>query len=90
MKYGALLQRAGAEFKIDPALLKAVAAAESGFDPGAVSPKGAIGLMQVMPATAERFGLAPRTGASLAQRLMDPETNIRLSAVPSGIVPDVP
>ena len=68
------------EFKLDPALLKAVAAAESGFNARAVSSKGAIGLMQVMPATAERFGVAPNAGASLTQRLMDPETNIRLSA----------
>lgn len=80
LKYEALLQRAADEFKLDPALLKAVAAAESGFDAQAVSPKGAIGLMQVMPATAERFGLAPRPGVSLVQRLMDPETNVRLSA----------
>jgi hypothetical protein len=80
LKYEALLQRAADELMLDPALLKAVVAAESGFDAQAVSPEGAIGLMQVMPATTERFGLAPGPGASLVQRLMDPETNVRLSA----------
>lgn len=39
------------------ALLTAVVAVESGFDPKAVSPKGAKGLMQLMPATARRFGV---------------------------------
>jgi soluble lytic murein transglycosylase-like protein len=41
-------------------LLAAVAAAESAFDPGAVSPKGAAGLMQLMPATAQRFKVGNR------------------------------
>ena len=71
-RYEPLLQRVADEFKLDPALLKAVAAAESGFDARAISAKGAIGLMQVMPATAERFGFAPHAGASAVQRLMDP------------------
>src|SRR6476661_3804088 len=52
-----LLQQAAREFSLDPALLKAVMAAESAFNPAAVSPKGAIGLMQIMPATAERYGV---------------------------------
>ncbi|MGA8881814.1 MAG: transglycosylase SLT domain-containing protein, partial [Azonexus sp.] len=53
--YEPLLKRASTDYAVDLALLKAVMAAESGFDPNAVSAKGAIGLMQVMPLTAERY-----------------------------------
>ncbi|MEJ7931255.1 lytic transglycosylase domain-containing protein [Ramlibacter sp. AN1015] len=63
---------------IEYELLKALIAAESGFDPQAVSPKGAVGLMQVMPATAERFGLRKDERAPIAQRLTEPRTNVRV------------
>jgi soluble lytic murein transglycosylase-like protein len=79
-KYEALLNQAATEFSLDPALLKAVMAAESGFNPAAVSNKGAIGLMQVMPATAERYGMQSDRKKSVAQKLADPKTNIRLGA----------
>lgn len=46
--------------QIDAALLAAVAATESGFNARAVSPKGAAGLMQLMPDTARRFQVADR------------------------------
>lgn len=78
--YEPLLRAASSEFAVDLALLKAVAAAESGFDPDAVSPKGAVGLMQVMPATAERYGLAGDGKRSLETKLRDPQTNIRVGA----------
>lgn len=42
---------------IAPELIRAVMAAESNYDPKAVSPKGAIGLMQLLPSTARRFGI---------------------------------
>jgi len=42
---------------VNPDLVAAVARAESAFDPRAISPKGARGLMQLMPATGRRFGL---------------------------------
>ncbi|MDO9420669.1 MAG: lytic transglycosylase domain-containing protein [Herminiimonas sp.] len=79
-KYEKLLNDAANEFNLDPALLKAVMAAESGFNPNAVSPKGAVGLMQLMPATAERFGLQADRKKTVAQKLTDPKTNIRLGA----------
>jgi soluble lytic murein transglycosylase-like protein len=43
--------------KLDPALVRAVIGVESGGNPTAVSRKGALGLMQLIPSTAERFGV---------------------------------
>lgn len=54
---------------VDLELLKALIATESGFDAKALSPRGAVGLMQVMPETAQRYGV---TG-----RLSDPAVNIK-------------
>lgn len=51
-------ERAGARHGVDPDLVLAVIQAESAGDRRAVSPKGAQGLMQLMPATAARFGVA--------------------------------
>ena len=79
-KYEPILAQAARDFAVDLALLKAVMAAESRFNPAAVSRKGAIGLMQVMPATAQRYGLYADNAQTLQQKLHDPETNIRLGA----------
>jgi hypothetical protein len=49
---------AARQFNLDPALVRAVIHAESGFNARARSPKGAIGLMQLMPATARSLGVA--------------------------------
>jgi soluble lytic murein transglycosylase len=46
------------QYAVSPALVRAVIQVESGWEPGAISPKGAKGLMQLMPATAERFGVS--------------------------------
>lgn len=43
--------------KVDPALVKAVISTESGWNPRAISRKGAVGLMQLIPATAQRYGV---------------------------------
>lgn len=55
--YDSLIVRAARAESVDPALVKAVIAAESRFDPRAVSRKGALGLMQLMPDTAEKLGV---------------------------------
>lgn len=55
-------------FKMDPRLVLAVMATESGFDPNAKSPKNAWGLMQLIPETAERFSV---------KDILDPVDNIR-------------
>lgn len=51
-----LVQRVASTHGVHPALLKAIIEVESGFNARALSPKGAVGLMQVMPATAARYG----------------------------------
>jgi len=56
------------EYGIDPDLVLAVMAVESNFNPRALSPKGARGLMQLLPVTAKRFGV---------QDIWDPVQNIR-------------
>ncbi len=58
-------------------LLKAVVATESAFNTKAVSHKGAVGLMQIMPATAMRYGVRSEPGSPLARKLTDPELNIQ-------------
>jgi soluble lytic murein transglycosylase-like protein len=55
--YADLFVKAGARYDVSPKLLAAVAKVESGYDPKAVSPAGAQGLMQLMPATARGLGV---------------------------------
>jgi len=57
--YADLFAQAGAKHGLSPALLAAVAKVESGYDPQAVSPAGAQGLMQIMPGTAAGLGVNP-------------------------------
>ncbi len=62
--YADLFRAAGAAYGIQPSVLAAVAKTESAFDPAAVSPAGARGLMQFMPATAGEMGVDPLDPAS--------------------------
>ncbi|HEX7889484.1 MAG TPA: lytic transglycosylase domain-containing protein [Ramlibacter sp.] len=71
------LREASKEHGVDIELLQALIATESGFDPAAVSPKGAVGLMQIMPATAQRYGVKADRKAPVTQKLFDPRTNVR-------------
>lgn len=71
-----LIQQAASAHDVDPALVKAVMAVESGFNAGAVSDKGAIGLMQVIPDTGARFGVSGDARRTVEQKLADPRTNI--------------
>lgn len=59
-RFEASFREAGARHGVDPALLAAVAWTESNFNPQAVSHAGALGLMQIMPGTAEGLGVDPR------------------------------
>ena len=73
--YDTLIDAVAHAYGQDAALMRAIVQVESGFDPNAVSPKGAIGLMQILPSTADMFGLArPR------QSLFEPESNLRTGA----------
>lgn len=56
--YDSLIMASALRHGVDPALMKAMMHTESGFNPNARSPVGAQGLMQLMPATARRFGVA--------------------------------
>jgi len=69
--FNKIVARAAREQNLDQALLQAVIAVESGYDPQAVSSEGAVGLMQLMPATARRYGASNR---------YDPEENIQAGA----------
>lgn len=71
-----LLRAAATTHGIDYELLQAMIVTESGFNAQALSPKGAVGLMQVMPATAQRFGVSDDAKRTIAQKLVDPKVNV--------------
>lgn len=56
-KFDPIITKVAKRDKLDPALVKAVINTESGWNPYAVSSKGAMGLMQLIPATAQRYGV---------------------------------
>jgi soluble lytic murein transglycosylase-like protein len=70
-QYDGVISGAAKAATIQAALVRAVIVVESGFNPRAVSKKGAIGLMQLQPATARRYGV---------KNIYDPEQNVRAGA----------
>ena len=77
-RFDALFERNARDCGLDPALVKAVAAVESAFDPDAVSDKGAVGLMQILPGTGERYGVSGDARRPASTKLRDPATNVRI------------
>jgi soluble lytic murein transglycosylase-like protein len=67
-QYNAVVEQVAKRFGIEAALLHAVIEVESGYDPKAVSKRGAAGLMQLMPETAKRYGV---------EDVFDPADNLR-------------
>ena len=78
-QYEPLIRQHASHHRIRPELVRAVIQVESAFNPRAVSPKGAMGLMQLMPATAKQFGVIDpfnpaeniRAGVSYLRELLD-------------------
>jgi soluble lytic murein transglycosylase-like protein len=66
-RFDAIIKRVAAARGVDPTLVRAVIQVESAYEPRARSPKGAVGLMQVMPATGRQYGIT---------NLYDPSSNI--------------
>jgi hypothetical protein len=66
-RFSSIIDVAARSHGVEPALVQAVITAESGFNPNALSRKGASGLMQLMPDTARRYGV---------QNIFDPVENI--------------
>lgn len=75
-----LLEEAALSYSLEPALVIAVAAAESAFNTDAISRKGALGLMQVMPATAERYGVSARSPQEVRRAVLEPRLNAQIGS----------
>src|SRR6202161_2379149 len=70
-QYDSIIEKAAISASVEPNLLRAVIVVESGFNSRAVSKRGAVGLMQLMPATAMRFGVS---------NIYDPRENVHAGA----------
>jgi soluble lytic murein transglycosylase len=77
LRYEEIIRGHAQNYSLDPQLVAAVIYQESKFDPDAVSPSGAVGLMQLLPSTGQ--GIADRTGGEnwTPDDLKNPELNIR-------------
>ena len=75
-RYNPLIAEIAGQYDVDKFLVKAVMRQESSFDETAYSKKGAIGLMQVMPAMGEQWARATGRSGFKRTALWDPHTNI--------------
>ncbi|MEO5686741.1 MAG: lytic transglycosylase domain-containing protein [Burkholderiaceae bacterium] len=75
-----VLDEAARTTGVDEALLKAVITVESNYNIRAVSPRGAVGLMQLTPVTADRYGTKQERETPAAARMLDARTNILTGA----------
>jgi soluble lytic murein transglycosylase-like protein len=90
--YADLIDAASAQYGVDPRLVRAMIQVESAFEPAAVSRKGAIGLMQLMPATARQYRADPydpkaniEAGVKHLRSLLDRfDTSVALAAYNAG------
>lgn len=73
-----LIREAARIYRVDYALLQSLIAVESAFEPEIVSSKGAIGLMQLLPDTARRFGVDSDRWSSVESKLKNPRMNLQL------------
>jgi len=76
-----VLYRLAGRTKVDPLLLAAIVRAESGFNPFAESQRGAVGLMQLMPATADQLARELKLNYQDADDLYTQDINLTLGAV---------
>ena len=95
MKYADLIVKAANKHQVDSKLVHAVIQAESAYNATAISPVGAVGLMQLMPGTAKRYGVADRRdpyqniegGTRYLKhllRLFDSDLNLAIAAYNAG------
>ena len=83
----AIFEAAGQKYNISPNLLKAIAKVESGFQPNATSPAGAMGIMQLMPGTARGLGVndpydpeqSIMGGANFLRQMLDQFGDVQLA-----------
>jgi len=80
LRYLAICDAAGRKYGLDPLFILAVAGAESNFNPMAVSPKGAVGLMQIMPETARCASVKMGETRFDCEELFNPSYNVDIGA----------
>ena len=78
VRFQTLIEQEARRNGLDPALVKAIVAVESSFEPGAASVKHALGLMQLTLDTASRYGIVGDARQSAEQKVLEPRTNIRV------------